>query len=218
MADNPQPQPAPNPAPEPNAVPTPVPTPTPTPEPERTFSQADIDRIVQDRLARDRKDRPSEDEVAAWKDKATKFDELEAANQSDLEKAQAKIADLERQATDAAASAQEHRLRAAVVAEAAKKNVVDPDAALALLDRAALEFDGDGSPKNIAQAMDSLLEARPYLVASGGERGNADQGARGGSGVKQLTEADLKSMSPEAIDKAHKDGQLADYLGASKAS
>jgi hypothetical protein len=96
-----------------------------------------------------------------------------------------------------------------VIAEAAKKNVVDPDAALALLPRATLEFGDDGEPTNIAEAMDELLQAKPFLVApAGGARGNADQGARGGAGKSQLRREDLQTMSPADIVKAQKEGKL----------
>ncbi len=49
----------------------------------KQLSQADVDAIVQDRLARERKKYADYDDL---KSKATKFDEQAAANLSDLEK------------------------------------------------------------------------------------------------------------------------------------
>lgn len=172
----------------------------------RSFTQADVDRIVQERLARARTTPPADyDEL---KQKAERLAEIETANQTELEKAQNRAADLERQANEATERAREALLRSAVVAEAARKNVVDPDAAVALLDRTTLELDDDGSPKNIAEAMDALLKAKPYL-AGGSRAGSADLGARGGdAGKAQLTREQLKTMTPDQIVKARQEGRL----------
>jgi hypothetical protein len=63
--------------------------------------------------------------------------------------------------------------------------------------------------------MDALLERRAFLVAAqGGTRGNADQGARPG-GAAQVTEAQLKSMSWQEVEKARQEGRLKNLLGAS---
>lgn len=65
-----------------------------TPNPEKTFTQADVDRIVADRLARERKNAPSADELKAFKEwkknsqtDAEKYSEMEAtlkASQAEL--------------------------------------------------------------------------------------------------------------------------------------
>lgn len=176
----------------------------------RTFTQAELDRIVQDRLARQKSQFANYDELKA---KASKFDELEQQNKTELEKANERAAQLEREHAEALQQLQDSRLRTAVVTEAAKRNVVDPDAALALLDRANLEFGDDGTPTNIADAMDQLLKARPYLVGGGRPAGTADLGARGGAvGQGQLTRDDLKTMTPQQIVQARKEGRLSDAV------
>jgi len=76
-----------------------------TPDPdkgERSFTQADVDRIVQSRLAEEKKRHADYDELKA---KAQKLDEQEAANQSELEKANAKLAEAEKRANEAQARA-----------------------------------------------------------------------------------------------------------------
>lgn len=52
-------------------------------EPSRTFTQEDVDRIVGDRLKREAEKHSDYD---ALKDKASKFDELENAKKSEIEK------------------------------------------------------------------------------------------------------------------------------------
>lgn len=175
---------------------------------DRSFSQAEVDRIVQDRLAR-AKAKPPED-YEELKARAAKLDEIEESNKTELQKERDRAAKAEARATQVEAEAKEIRLRAAILAEAAKpdRKVVDTDAVIALLDRATLELDDNGNPTNIAKAMDSLLEAKPFLVAAnGGARGNADLGARGG-GKNQLSSADLKTMTPDQIVAARKEGRL----------
>lgn len=183
---------------------------------DKTFSQADVDRIVQERLARAKSTPP--DDYEDLKAAKAKLDELEAANATELEKATKRAEAAEQAAAKATADAKETRLKSAILAEAAKsdRKVVDPEAVLTLLDRSTLELDDDGAPKNIAQAMDSLLTAKPYLVGDGGKGradGGADQGARGG-GENQLTSTE--GMSPTEIAKAVEEGRLNDYLKTSK--
>jgi hypothetical protein len=187
---------------------------------DKKFTQADMDRVVQERLARDRKDRPSDEEITELREAKRKLDEQEAANATELEKAQKRAEKAEADAAAALATAKETRLRSAILAEAAKadRKVVDPDAVLTLLDRSKLELDTDGNPTNIAAAMDELLADKTYLVGSGGNgrgaNGNADQGARTNNGVEQLASTD--GMSPEEIAKAVTDGRLNDYLQTAK--
>ena len=59
---------------------------------ERMFSQADLDRIVQDRVARERQKYADYEEL---KGKAAKLDEYEEANKSEIEKATAKATALQ---------------------------------------------------------------------------------------------------------------------------
>lgn len=78
---------------------------------DKTFTQADIDRIVADRLSRERGKFADYDDLKA---KATKFDEFQESQKTDLEKANDRIAALE-------AENQTHKLsqlRATAAAEA----------------------------------------------------------------------------------------------------
>lgn len=59
---------------------------------EKTFTQAELDAIVKDRLKRDREKYADYD---ALKEKAAKFDEIEAANKTELEKATEQVKTLQ---------------------------------------------------------------------------------------------------------------------------
>lgn len=186
---------------------------------ERTFTQRHVDNL----LARQKRAflTGQQDETFSvprelqeLRAKADKFDELQRESQTELERATTRAAEADKRANDAAERAKGALLKAAVIAEAARKNVVDPDAAFALIDRTSLNFDDDGSPTNIAEAMETLLKAKPYLVG-GGRAGNADLGARtAATGPSQLTHADLKNMTPEQIVKADEEGRLNDLKQA----
>jgi len=178
----------------------------------KSFTQADVDRL----LARQKRVLVSgtEDDTFSvpadlkeLRRKASEFDSLQEASKSELEKERDRAAKAEERATKIEAEAREIRVRAALVAEAAKpgRNIVDIDAAIALLDRDALDLDADGNPTNIASAMDSLLKAKPFLVASDG---GADLGARDPGGIKQVTEAEYRAMTSEQKVEARKAGRL----------
>lgn len=59
---------------------------------EKTFTQAELDAIVRDRLKRDREKYADYDSL---KEKAARLDEIEAANKSELEKANEKVKSLQ---------------------------------------------------------------------------------------------------------------------------
>ncbi len=60
----------------------------------KTFTQEEVNGIVNDRLARERKKYEGID-IDSLKEKAQKFDELEEANKSELEKANERVSTLE---------------------------------------------------------------------------------------------------------------------------
>jgi len=67
----------------------------------------------------------------------------------------------------------------------------------------------------IDEALAELLEAKPYLGTGSKPRfeGTGDGGARkGGNGVKQLGQADLKRMTADQIVAAQKAGQFDEFL------
>lgn len=183
---------------------------------ERMVPISRVEEMIQTRLGDDRRRRSehpgiSNDALKVIQDKANKYDELKAERMSELEKANERTSELERALAETSQAYKDSQLRAAVVSEAAKRNVVDPDAALALLDRSLLEEGEDGSPTNIADAMDSLLTAKPYLVGGGTTRGSADLGARGGPEKDRISREQLKNMSSAEIVKAQNEGRL-DHL------
>ncbi|GFH38906.1 hypothetical protein [Streptomyces pacificus] len=119
---------------------------------------------------------------------------------------------------DATAKANGRILRSEVRA-AAKGRLADPKDALTFLDLDQFEVNEDGEvdEDEIAEAIEDLIKNKPYLAAAKATRfqGTGDGGAARKAGrPKQLTERDLKTMTPEQIVKAQEAGQLDDLLGA----
>jgi hypothetical protein len=71
--------------------------------------------------------------------------------------------------------------------------------------------DGEVDADALEAAIDNLLTERSYLAAGETKRfgGGADQGGGKSGAPKQLTRAELATMTPEAIVAAEAKGQLA---------
>lgn len=147
-----------------------------------------------------------------------KLEALEAAA-AGKEAEHAAAVEAQRVKDEAIAAANERIKKAEVRAQAAGK-LNDPADALKFLDLSEFEVDSDGEvdTSSIAQAIKDLIEERPYLAAQGGRfQASADGGARNESaGTGQLTRADLDRMSPDEIDKAHREGRFADVLAGKR--
>ncbi|WP_327268804.1 hypothetical protein OG233_14100 [Streptomyces sp. NBC_01218] len=122
-----------------------------------------------------------------------------------------------REAESAALSKANSRIIRAEVKAAAKGVLADPADAYKFLDLDQFEVDenGDLDSDEVTEAINELIKSKPYLAAATAKRfqGTGDGGAARKAGrPKQLTRADLKSMSAEAIDKARVDGRLDDLM------
>lgn len=160
---------------------------------DKTFSQADVDKIVQNRLAKETKKFGDYEDLKA---RAAKADELEAAQRTDAEKQAARTAELERKDATNTTAVQEARLENAVLRSAGKVGIVDPDAAVKLLDHSAIEYDSDGKPTNIEKLLKQLIEERPYLADNATRTTSFDGGARTtASGNKQSPDGLIRQMA-----------------------
>lgn len=163
---------------------------------------------------------------AKWKAERDKRRELETALASagSAPKADDETLDLDavkrQAASEATAKANARILRSEIKAAAAGK-FVNPADAFLHLDMTTFEVDenGDVDATEIADAVQELLTAKPYLAAATAKRfqGTGDGGAaRKASGPVQLTKSDLDRMSPEQIHKAKREGRLNKVLGITK--
>jgi maltoporin len=173
---------------------------TPAPDVDKTFTQADVDRLIADRLKRAK---PADyDDVKA---KAKQFDDLQAATASDLEKAV--TAARKEGETEATKRANARLVSAEARALAAEMQFRKPGHAVRLIDLSAVSVGDDGEVDTAAvrTLLDDLAKDDPLLLVvpdDGRPKGNADQGVRapaptGNARLDDLAqiEADLKAAS-----------------------
>lgn len=164
-------------------------------------------------------------ELARWKSEARKHEarakanaaaaeklaKLEDAKKSDLEKAQAAIAEANQRAAAAEERIAKALTRAAVMAAAAKSGAIDADAVLALLPSDAVTIDGD-DVKGVDEAIKALRESKPYLFGKPKPAPGSADGGRQSDKPAQWTREDLKGKSPADIEKARKAGLLVSLM------
>ncbi|ETT64940.1 hypothetical protein BSK66_07970 [Paenibacillus odorifer] len=172
--------------------------PDPDPTPDKTFTQAELDLIVADRLARERKKAEKFADYDELKTKLTALEQAEAERaKSDLTEAERLTADLEA----ARIKAQEAEERGSAAITTANKRLINAEfkalaremnvpadrlaAALKLADLGAASVDDEGNPVGVKEAVEALIAAEPYLVAEtkpkpigGGGGGNPDEDER----------------------------------------
>lgn len=160
------------------------------PEPKTgTFTQDDVDRIIRERIAREREKYADYDAV---KERAARLDQIEEAQRTDLEKAQKRAEKAERERDEAVQRANTSLAKAAVVAEAGRRGVIDPDAAYQLLPEGSVAVGDDGQVTGLDEALTALVDAKPYLVGT-----NAPSGGGNGGPMAPVTPSSPAGASPE---------------------
>ena len=140
----------------------------------RTFTQDELDAIVKDRVKRERK---------MWEQKIE--DEKKKAAMSEAERLKAEKEEAEKNAAAVIERANQRLIRSEVIAQAAKFNIVDPDAALALMDKENVKVEDDDTVTGVKKSLEALIKAKPYLVGSTdtkktGDDQRDDKGSKGG--------------------------------------
>ena len=152
-------------------------------EPEGKFTQADLDRIVKERLERQKKSLTDEltDKYADYdelRQAAAEWQKAQDAKKSDVERWQDAIKKLEEEKAEQAKSfadlqaqyerAEQERIealiRAEIVAQATVLGFTDPHDAYRLLDLTAISLGDDGAVGGVDDQLKKLAEAKPYLL------------------------------------------------------
>jgi hypothetical protein len=152
----------------------------------RTFSQTDLDRIIETRLAR---------AEATYEGRHSEALKVERDRADEL--AQKLAAATER--------ANEIAIDAEIKLGASERNFIDPADALRLVDKTRLGVSEDGSVTGVVEELDGLAYRSPHLIERPSSS-SIDQGARGG--VRRFSREDLKSMSAQEIVDAQDRGLL----------
>lgn len=182
---------------------------------EKTFTQADIDKIIADRLEREKK------KQAETAEKLKKLEEYEKAEEerrkaemseaerlkADKEEAAKKAEEAEEKAKQAQEKANQRIINTEIKSIARSLNANDLNDVLALLDKSTLEVDEDGNVSGVDLAVQALKEAKPWMFkqAIGADAAGGSNPAKNPS-INEIT-AKEKELE-EAREKALKDSRF----------
>jgi hypothetical protein len=175
---------------------------------ERTFTQAELDTIIADRLKRQRGQYSDYDELRA---QAEKWAEHEEAQKSEMQKALEAQAKAEAQAQAVMERANRRLIRAEFIAQASQLNVQHPADAFALADRSAVEVTEDGKVKGVKAAVKQLVDDGRLPLTTKAKAPDLDGGA--GSGERA---GDSKPLTEEEKRTAKKMGLTPEQYRAGK--
>lgn len=120
---------------------------------EKRFTQGEIDTIVEKRLSRERKNYEKE-----YKKK------LERSKMDEKDRAVAEKEDAEKRANEAIAKANTRLIRSEVNIYSANMNLIDSEAAYALMSKNDVEVNEDGKVIGVEEALKNLISNKPWLV------------------------------------------------------
>ena len=148
---------------------------------EKTFTQAEVDRMIENRLARERK---KYQQPNAGQQTQTTDDNAGAGTTTTVEVDVTE--DAKQQAAAIIAQANQRMIQAIAQSEATKLNI-NPDyiadaVRLADLSKVTVNDDGTVDTKSVATALEAVLERMPILkVAAGAPAGGFKVGGQGGN-------------------------------------
>lgn len=164
---------------------------------QKTFSQADVDRMIKARAEREVKKTLGELGVAGVDELKTLIkqkQERDEAEKTELQKAQERASELEKKLIAAADAQKRVMAQSEITAKAAKLGIVDTDAAYRLLDHDQLEYDESGRPTNVEKMLVEMLKERTWLAGGGTSATNYQK-------RKSYTLSEISKMTTDEINK-----------------
>lgn len=107
--------------------------------------------------------------------------DLDKQGQTELEKALAAQKEAEEKGKKALETANQRLINAEIKIFAVDAKFVDPDDAVALIDRSGIQIDENGKITGVKEAVEALAKAKPHLIGEGkpgGSPGSAGNGER----------------------------------------
>lgn len=208
--------------------PTPEPTPNDPPadpkvEPQKSFTQDEIDRIVADRITRERKKYADYDEVKTKLSDFEKADEeRKKAAMSEKERLEAEKAEALRKAEEAVTErdktlqAANQRLIKAEFRALARELGVRPDAlddAYKLADVTAVTVDDEGNAAGVKDVVEALLKNKPYLADA--PKREAKSIGNASNPNPDNTAKTAEQLLRDAAQKARESGRIEDMVAYS---
>lgn len=183
---------------------------------EKTFTQQELDRIIAERLKRQR---DAFGDVEAMKTKAAEYDKLQEAAKTEQQKITERLQALERERDQALQKAHDRLIRSAFLAEAARAGVAHPEDVFALADRSGVALDEADNVTGVAEAVKAVVEAgRVPLVNSGGQRPPAPRLDAGTGGGQRPGEQKTQELTEEELAIARRMGVSPEKYAEQKAA
>jgi len=152
-----------------------------------SFTQTEVDRIVSERLKRERE---KFGDYGDLKKAAAKLKEIEDSQKSESDKLLDELEKLKTQNARLQDEQTQMRLEQAVVTEATKQKFARPELAFKLLDRSTIQVT-DGKIEGVEAAVKALSVTYPELLETTSPRISATNPARGGQSGE--TDAERRS-------------------------
>lgn len=148
----------------------------------RTFTQADVDRIVADRLRRVQQKYADYDQL---KEKAAKYDEIDQASKTELERERERAHRAEAECDELRQRLQQVMISAEIAKHAGTAGAIDVgDVVKLLADSPDITVGKDGQVAGAEEAVKRLAKAKPHLFRTG-QAGGFAQGARRDGGAEE---------------------------------
>jgi len=165
---------------------------------DRTFTQAQLDAIVGDRVQRERTKYADYDTL---KSAAAQWEEHRKAQMTELEKAQTRIIELERVSAEAQEQAANTLIRSAFLAEAVKLGATHPEDAYLLAELDGVNLDESGKVVGVTEAVAALAEAGRLVMAGKAPPPNLDGGAGSGGriGDRGSIQRAVRDLTPDEL-------------------
>lgn len=148
----------------------------------RTFSQEDLDRIIDERLKRERT------KYADYDDLKRKVETAEAAQKSEVEKLAEKAAKAEARQKEIETTARERLIQAEARAVAAELGFLKPLHAVKLADLGKVTVGEDGSISGVREALETLKKDSPELLTPRAPATGATNPGRGSETAQRETD------------------------------
>jgi hypothetical protein len=144
---------------------------------ERTLTQSEVNRIIEERLTRERQKYSDYEEL---RQKAQKLNEIEESQKSELQKALDAKEASENAAQQAIEQANQRLIQAEFIAAASKLNVAHPEDAYRLANRTGVVIGEDGQVSGVGEAVQALVDAGRLVLTGKPKAANLDGGSGGG--------------------------------------
>jgi hypothetical protein len=188
----------------------------------KTFTQDEVNELIMKRLERERKKYADYDDLKAQLEELRKVDEERKRAEmseierykSDLEKALNERQTFEQELEKLRESVRQERIKNAFITAATSANIAYIDDAFRLADLSAVTIDEDGNVVGIEDAIKTLVEHKPFLLAQAkkepkpiGESTNAKS---------DKSDKSAEQILKEAAEKARRTGRPEDLAAYAK--